>query len=153
MWNYFCLLPRTPYLSLPTLPCFPLPSYLPSNDACSLVSPTTASTPIPAATIPLAGHSAIPRDSPIAVTDPLLSADAFTNLPPSLPIPTPLPSPSRLSSSISRSNVPNRTPTRRRELNLLRSCRVSHLPAIRVRGEHWVSLLGSLLFPTLSHSR
>ena len=136
MWNYFCLLPRTPYLSLPTLPCFPLPS----NDACSLVSPTTASTPIPAATIPLAGHSAIPRDSPIAVTDPLLSADAFTN-PPTHP---PTPPASRHRSHAPTSLIEHRT--RRTELNLLRSCRISHLPTIRVRGEHQLSLSLSPFF-------
>lgn len=40
----FCHVPPT--CPLPTLPSFPLPSYLPSNHACSLVNPTTASTPI-----------------------------------------------------------------------------------------------------------
>lgn len=51
----FCHVPPT--CPLPTLPSFPLPSYLPSNHACSLVNPTTASTPITNARRPF-HHSA-----------------------------------------------------------------------------------------------
>lgn len=155
MWNYFCLLPRTPYLSLPTLPCFPLPSYLPSNDACSLVSPTTASTPIPAATIPLAGHSAIPRDSPIAVTDPLLSADAFTNLPPSLlrdPNPAHPPSPlSRHRSHALTFLIEHLRGVGNSIYSVLVAFHICRRFACAVNVRSFS--LSPFLFPTLSHSR
>lgn len=79
----FCHVPPT--CPLPTLPSFPLPSYLPSNHACSLVNPTTASTPITNARRPF-HHSARFTDRLLQIS----SRHPTLPCPPSLPIHPPL---------------------------------------------------------------
>ena len=77
-------MPRTPTCPLPTLPSFPLPSYLPSNHACSLVNPTTASTPITNARRPF-HHSARFTDRLLQIS----SRHSTLSRPPSPPPPRP----------------------------------------------------------------